>query len=412
MSAELYLACRYLSNRRHGAWGWMIGWLATGSVALGVAALIITLSVMTGFREDIRQKILGIQPHIIVTSMSGQLNLTDHSFDRTLTAVSGIEAWSPFVSGQVLMGHGSQSSGAMIKGIEPKNETRVANLQNKLIRGDWEHLSNDKSFPAERPAIFLGQELAKNLGTNLGDTLWVITPGSIGVGTLSVPQAHLYIVKGLVQSGLYDYDSSLAYLDIPNAQKLFDMGTQVSGVGIRIKDIDEADHMARTLQQKLKGGLWVRSWLSLNRNLFSALKLEKTVMFIILTLITLVASVMIVSNLLLSITQKIKEIGILRAMGATKNTIHRIFLIQGILMGAMGTFIGATLGIGISILLAKTNFIRLPADVYYIDRLPIRLDGWDIATVIGAACLIVLVATLIPARRAAELDPLEAIRYG
>jgi lipoprotein-releasing system permease protein len=186
----------------------------------------------------------------------------------------------------------------------------------------------------------------------------------------------------------------------------------VSGVGVWIKDVERADKLAKELQLRFAGAYWVCSWLSLNRNLFSALKLEKTVMFIILTLVTLVASVMIVSNLLLSITQKIKEIGILRAMGATASTIHRIFLFQGALMGLVGTLIGAVLGVLISTILARTNLIRLPADVYYIDRLPIRLDPTDIITVVVAACLIVLVATLYPARRATELDPLDAIRYG
>ncbi len=407
MAAEFYLACRYLTNRRQGAWGWMIGWLATGSVALGVAALIITLSVMTGFREDIRQKILGVQPHVILTSFTGQLSYSDN-IKSVLSAEPQVETWAPYVSGQVLIGHGSQSSGAMIKGIDAEHEPLVANLQNKLVKGQWANLSAS----GDKPHIFLGVELARNLGVRLGDTIWIITPGSINVTAFSVPRAHLFIVSGLVQSGLYDYDTSLAYIDLKEGQQLFDMGTTISGVGIRIKDVERADKLAKSLQVRFEGAYWVRSWLSLNRNLFSALKLEKTVMFIILTLVTLVASVMIVSNLLLSITQKIKEIGILRAMGATGSVIHRIFLFQGALMGIAGTLIGAMLGVTISLILAHTNFIRLPADVYYIDRLPIRIDLSDVLTVVIAACAIVIVATLYPARRATELDPLDAIRYG
>ncbi len=411
MSAELYLAFRYLTNRRQGAYGWMIGWLATGSVALGVASLIITLAVMTGFREDIREKILGVQPHIFVTGFMGQIDPASADLSKVLDTEPTIAGWSPYVSGQVLIGHGSQSSGAMMKGIDPAREPTVANLEKKLIHGKWEHLSLGITKES-KPRIFLGAELARNIGTKVGETVWVITPGSIGLTALSIPQAHLFLVAGIVQSGLYDYDSSLAYIDLKPAQSLFDMGNMISGVGLRLKNVEDADAVARTLQRRFEGAYWVQSWLSRNRNLFSALKLEKTVMFIILTLVTLVASVMIVSNLLLSITQKIKEIGILRAMGATKATIHRIFLFQGIIMGVAGTLIGTVLGIGISVLLARTNLIQLPADVYYIDKLPVRLDPIDIITVVFAAVVIVLLATLYPARRAAELDPLDAIRYG
>lgn len=409
MAAELYLAHRYLTNRRQGAYGWMIGWLATGSVALGVAALIITLAVMSGFRDDIRQKILGVQPHVILTSFSGQTDLTGEPFREILEKEPQVAAWAPYVSGQVLIGRGGTNAGAMLKGVDAAREVEVANLKSKLTKGEWSDLAEQTEG---KPRIFLGQELARNLGARTGDVLWIVTPGSIGITAMSVPKAHLYVVSGFVQSGLYDYDSSLAYIDIKAAQALFGMGATVSGIGIRVKNLEKADETARRLQAQFAGAYWVRSWLSLNKNLFSALKLEKLVMFVILTMVTLVASVMIVSNLLLSITQKIREIGILRAMGATRKTIHRIFLYQGVLMGVVGTGIGTVLGVGISLVLARTNLIKLPADVYYIDHLPIRLDPLDIATVVAAACLIVLFATLYPARRAAELDPLDAIRYG
>jgi lipoprotein-releasing system permease protein len=406
MSAEFYFARRYLLNRRHGAWGWLIGWMATGSVALGVGALIVTLAVMTGFREDIRNKILGVQPHVILTTFTGEIRPNSATLDALFKQNGHVRTWSPYVSGQVLMGHGSQNSGAMLKGIDPKKEMAVARLSQKLAQGSWDVLASSQ------PQIVLGVELARNLSARVGDNIWIVTPGSIGFGAMSVPEAHIFRVGGLLQSGLYDYDSSLAYVALAPAQKLFGLGDAVSGIGMSVDDVDQSDVIARDLQAKAEGAYWVRSWLSLNHNLFSALKLEKTVMFIILIMITLVASVMIVSNLLLSITQKTKEIGILRAMGADGKTIHRIFLLQGALMGLVGTGIGAALGIAIALVLAKTNLIRLPADVYYIDKLPISLSPVDIVTVIVAACVIVVLATLYPARRATEIDPLDAIRYG
>ena len=271
MAAEFYLARRYLFNHRPGAWGWLIGWMATGSVALGVAALIITLAVMTGFREDIRDKILGVQPHIVITAFDGRLDPQSPSFVDVLNKRAGVVAWSPYVTGQVLIGRGQQSSGATVKGVDPAKEPKIANLNAKIIAGSWEALSTKEG---ERPGIILGQELARNLGARMGDTVWLITPGSIGVSALSIPKAHLFIVSGLVQSGLYDYDSVLAYTAISPAQNLFGMGASVSGIGVRLDDADESDRIARELVASFDGKYWVRSWLSLNRNLFSALKLE------------------------------------------------------------------------------------------------------------------------------------------
>jgi lipoprotein-releasing system permease protein len=410
MAAELYLARRYLFNHRPGAWGWLIGWMATGSVALGVAALIVTLAVMTGFRQDIRDKILGVQPHVIVSAFNGRLDPADPALPRALDNQPDILAWSPYVSGQVLIGRGQQSSGAMVKGVDPKLEPKIANLNAKIVSGDWSALAATEG--EGRPRIILGQELARNLGARLGDTVWLITPGSIGVSALSIPKAHLFIVSGIVQSGLYDYDSTLAYVAIPPAQKLFGMENAVSGIGVRVRDAEDSDRVSREVAMRFEGKYWVRSWLSLNRNLFSALKLEKTVMFIILTMVTLVASVMIVSNLLLSITQKVREIGILRAMGATGASVRHVFLLQGALMGVVGTLIGTSIGIALSVLLERTQLIKLPADVYYIDRLPVRIEAADVGMVVFAACFIVLAATLYPAHRATQVDPLEAIRYG
>jgi lipoprotein-releasing system permease protein len=412
MSAEFYLAKRYLLNHRHGAWGWLISWMTTGSVALGVAALIVTLAVMTGFRDDISRKILGVQPHVIISPVSGEIDPSSPRIASVLNSEKNVVAWSPYVSGQVLMGHGSQNSGAMIKGVDPAREPDVSNLREKITVGKWSDLNAGAPSGTPRPGIILGQELARNLGARQGDTVWLVTPGSIGLTALSIPRAHLFTVVGIIQTGLYDYDSSLAYIDLTAARRVFDLEKNVTGIGIRVRDPDRADLVASELTVKFQGDYWIRSWLALNRNLFSALKLEKMVMFTILIMVTLVASFMIVSNLLLSITQKVKEIGILRAMGATGASIRRTFLYQGLLMGAVGTTIGVVLGLAISLFLAHTNIIRLPADVYYIDRLPIQIELGDVAAVVLAAGLIVLAATLYPAHRATKLDPLDAIRYG
>ncbi|MFN0118692.1 MAG: FtsX-like permease family protein [Elusimicrobiota bacterium] len=400
-------------NHRPGAFGWAIGWLATGSVAVGVMALIITLSVMTGFREDIRSRILGIQPHIILTPFTGTLPDHPSQISNLLEQNGNILAFSPFVSGQILIGKGASSSGAILKGINPALEPRVANLEGKLLGAQWNDLTikNDRpDFPKNK--IFLGTELAKNIGARVGDKVWVVTPGSVGLTPFSIPKAHVFEFSGVVQSGLYDYDSALAYMDLEPSQRVLDMKSGISGFGMRIKNPDQVETIVRKLQLDLDGTYWVRSWLSLNKNLFSALKLEKTVMFIILILITVVAAVMVVTNLLLSISQKIKEIGILCAMGATSKTIHNIFLLQGLFMGTLGTMIGAVFGVVGALVLKHSNLISLPADVYYIDKLPVKIIWGDIFLVVTVAILIVLIATIYPARRASKIDPIEAIRFG
>lgn len=409
MSAELYIARRYMTSRRQGAWSLVVSWMATGSVALGVAALIVTLAVMSGFRDDIRTKILGVQPHVMVNAAIDTLDPTESNLIHTLESDPDIAAWSPYVTNQVLIGRKSQSSGAMVKGIDPAKEPEVANVREKLLHNNWPGLEGKGM---EKPAIFLGQELARNIGARLGDVVWLMTPSSIGQSAFSVPKAHLFEVTGFIQTGLYDYDSSLVYVNMPEAQKMFGYGKNVSGIGVRLKNPELAEPEARKLQQKFEGRYWVRSWLSLNKNLFSALKLEKTVMFIILTMVTLVSSFMIVSNLLLIITQKVREIGILRAIGAPASSIRSLFLYQGTIMGLLGTAIGVVVGVGLTLILANTNLISLPADVYYIDRLPVKLDPLDITVVVLAAIAIVFIATLFPSRKATEIDPIEAIRYG
>lgn len=413
MSPELYLARRYLFDPQPGASrNSIISWIATGSVALGVAALITTLAVMSGFRNDIQNKILGVQPHLILTNPFESAPEPTIDAGAILSQEKEVLAWAPFVSGQVLMGHGGSSSGAYVKGIDPTIEPKVSQLEKKLIHGSWGDLSSSPERNGEKPGIFLGQELARNIGVRTGDQIWFITSGSMGLATFTLPEAHIFIVKGIIQSGLYDYDSTIAYIDLNWAKKLFVKNGGLSGIGVRLRDPDKAQALSKTIQEKLGGQYWVRSWLSLNQNLFSALKLEKTVMFIILILITLVASFMIVSNLLLIISQKVKEIGILRAMGATSGTIRKIFLLQGLLMGFVGNIIGIFLGLGLSSILAKTNLIKLPADVYYIDKLPVQINSIDVLIVFMTSSIIVLLATTYPAHKASQLDPLDAIRYG
>ena len=407
-SLELFLAFRYLRGSRRTMGGGLTSAIAIAGVTVGVAALIATLAVMTGFREDIRAKILGAQPHLLIQP-PGNGTLPEADYKERFSSVKEVVAWSPFVLGQALVRSAQGAQGVVVKGVDPAREAGVTGLDHRMIVGNWAELGRP---PAKglAPPVFLGKELAARLETGLGDriVLAVSNGGDAGLGAL--PDLSAFTVAGILETGLYDYDSSLLVMGLGSAQNLFGLSGRLTGLGVRLEDADDFTGPAMKLQAKFSSLGFVRSWLALNRPLFAALRLEKIVMFLILALITLVAAFTILSNLLLVTAQRTREIGILGAMGATPGMIHRIFLLKGLLMGAFGTAAGTVLGLAISGLLKKYEFVKLPADVYYVERLPVRVVPSDVLLVIVSALLIVLIATLYPSRAAARMDTLEAVR--
>jgi lipoprotein-releasing system permease protein len=293
-----------------------------------------------------------------------------------------------------------------VKGVDPGREKAVTRLHERLFDGSWESLSEK----GEDVPVLLGKELAKTLNVTVGDEVLLLAPSEGGAVMASLPRFYPFRVAGVLETGLYDYDASLALTTMDAAQAVFQMQGSWTGLGLRVADPEDTGGVAMRLQKTLGSGAWVRSWLGMNRNLFAALKLEKVVMFIVLALITLVAAFMIVSNLLLVTAQRVHEIGILRAMGATRASIGKIFLVKGFLMGSFGTGAGLALGSAIAWLLKRYQFIQLPADVYYVETLPVKVLASDVGLVAGAALGIVLLATVYPARLAAKLDSLDAIR--
>jgi lipoprotein-releasing system permease protein len=399
---ESFLALRYLKGHRRTAGGLLTSAVAVASVTLGVAALITTLSVMTGFREDIRRKILGAQPHLMVLPQGE--SLAEGDYGAVFSDVKEVEGWSPYLMEQALLKKGPVTRGAVLKGVDPSREPAVTGLSSHVKMGTWDSLSSTA------PVVLLGRELAQALGAGVGDTVLLVVPSADTVIFGGAPGLYNLTVSGILETGLYDYDSSLAVMSIETARKAFHRPEGWSGIGVRVSDPDDPFGAGFRIQKNLGSSAVIRSWLSMNRNLFAALKLEKVVMFLILTLITLVAAFTILSNLVLVAAQRRREIGILKAMGATAAGIGRVFLLKGLLLGGIGTAAGLSLGLGLSFLLKTYPVIKLPADVYYVERLPVTIVPGDVLLVAGAALFIVLAATVYPARQAAKLDALEAIR--
>ncbi|MBI5039205.1 MAG: lipoprotein-releasing ABC transporter permease subunit [Nitrospirae bacterium] len=407
---ELFIALRYLrAKKRHKAVS-LNTFISIGGVTLGVAALIATLAVMTGFSEDLRDKILGTNAHVIVQNLRGG-GISDYR--DTASKIEGLPhvvSAAPFIQNEVMLTSHAATTGSIIRGIEPALEGKVTDISKTLKLGDIHSLSTGLTKDnIQYPGIVLGAELSKHLSVGIGDMINMVSPtGKIGPMGM-IPKFRKFAVVGIFDSGMYEYDSKLAYLSIPEAQDFFGTGDVASAIAVRVDNIFAAKETARRIELSLGTSFWARDWMEMNRNLFSALQLEKIVMFIILILIVLVASFNIIGTLTMIVIEKSSEIAILKAMGATRQGIMSIFIVQGIIIGVIGTVIGVPLGYGISLLIQ--HFYTLPADVYYISHIPARTRISDLLLVASSAIGISLLSTLYPSWQAAKLDPVEALRY-
>lgn len=407
---ELFIALRYLkAKKRHRAIS-LNTFISIGGVSLGVATLIATLAVMTGFSEDLRDKILGANAHVIVQSIRGEgiSNYMDAS--SVIEKTPHVISVAPFIQNEAMLTSSVSTTGSVIRGIDPELEGKVTDISKSLKLGGINSLNTGATKEdIHYPGIILGTELSKHLAVSAGDTINIVSPtGKIGPLGM-IPKFKKFAVVGIFDSGMYEYDSKLAYISIRDAQDFFDTGNVVSAIAVRVDNIFKAKEIARDIESVLGPSYWARDWMEMNRNLFSALQLEKIVMFIILILIVLVAAFNIIGTLTMIVIEKSREIAILKAMGATRQRVMRIFMIQGVIIGIVGTVIGIPLGHVISLLIE--NFYTLPADVYYISQIPVRMRGADLLLVAFSAIGISLLSTLYPSWQAAKLDPVEALRY-
>jgi len=413
MSYEMFIGLRYLRAKRKQTFVSLITLISIAGVMVGVTALIVVIAVMNGFKEDLRDKILGVTSHVVISRFDG--NISKYQEVRAKVGeVSGVNAATPFIYTQVMISSRKAISGAVLRGIEPKTASKVINLPKNLRAGSLEELEAESKPEGMRstPGIILGNELARNIGASRGEPVTVISP----LGRLTplgrVPRSQTFRVAGIFDSGMYEYDSTIAYVSLWAAQRFLGIGDRVTGIEVRVDDIYEADRVARAIGKALGGyPYWSRDWMRMNKNLFSALKLEKIVMFIILTLIILVAAFNIVGTLIMVVIEKTRDIAILKSMGATRRSIMKIFMIEGAVIGLVGTLLGLLGGYTICTLLATYKFIELPSDVYYISTLPVQMNPLDVALIALAAIVITLAASVYPAWQASRFDPAEAIRY-
>jgi len=400
------IASRYLRSKRRLSFITLVSLLASGGVFVGVAALTIVLSVMNGFEDQVQTRIAGTNAHVAVLSADERPLAPSDSLEALVRQAAPEAAVAPFVYGKVMVASRSSVDGMVLKGVVPEEESKVTDIIGHL--SPPEHPLDG----GDLPGIGLGEELAVRLRVAVGDVILISLPSEEPGGLFGgVPRIKRLRVSSVFRSGLYEYDSSFGIVRMATAADFFEMGGNITGYQLRIPDMFRAQETSTKLEIVLGKDYRITNWIDLNRNLFAWMKIEKAVMFTILILIVLVATVNIVSSLVMLVLEKRRDIGVLRTMGVTPHGIMRIFLLQGTLVGLIGTSLGIAVGWGVSYILGRYKLLHLPGEIYFIDTLPVKMEWMDFVLVAVAATVLCFVASLYPAWRAARLAPVESIRY-
>jgi len=401
MRYEIKIALKYILGRSRERFISVITLISIIGIATGVAALIVVIGVMSGFDTELRDRIIGTSSHIVVDKIGG----LDDSREamNAIKQVDDVVACAPFVSTQGLLLVNDNMVSVVVRGIDENLEAEVTDVKKFIKRGSLNFQTGNK--------MVIGKILAQKLFINIGDNVRLISAGKLKNNRLAKARENTFEVSGIFSSDMYDYDAGVVFISLEKAQVFTGNPLLVSGISIKIKDIYTADRIKKQIQNKLGFPYYTRTWMDINRNLFNALKLEKTAMFVILTLIVLVASLNIISTLIMMVMEKTKDIGILKAIGATAKGIRFLFTLVGMSVGVIGTLIGTLGGLALGYLLETYKFITLPEDIYYINTLPIRIEALEVLWIVIAALSITFFATFYPAYQASKLNPVEALRY-
>lgn len=407
MSFELFVALRYLFSRRKQTFIYIISLMSILGVAIGVGALVVVLGVYNGLTTDMRDKILGANAHGIVMSYVPSAFEHNDSLLERIRSVEGVTGATPFVYTEVMLSGGGGVKGVVLRGIDPASGPQVLSMLRQMRSGSAADLLKDGT-----PGLIVGEELARRLGLAVGSRVNLLSPSGQKTASGYAPRIRPFEVVGVFKTGMFEYDSSLAFVSLDAARDVLGLPPRfLSGVEITVNDLFNADRIAARLATELGSPFYVRSWMEMNANLFAALKLEKIGMFILLAMVVLIGSFSIVTSLVMLVMEKTRDIAIMMSMGATRSMIRRIFMLQGSIIGFIGTLLGYVFGLSLGWLLKRYQFIKLPENVYTLDHLPISITLSDVLIVGASAMLLCFLATLYPARQAARLEPAEALRY-
>jgi len=397
MNTEFFVARRYLRSKRRRFFSLSTA-IAIGGIFVGVAALLITLSMLNGFQNELRRRILGGTPHIVVRRYFNE-PLGDYpALMEDLKQFQFIRGMAPFIVQKSIVRHQRQMDGVVVKGVQQELEAVITEIEEKIVHGVYD-LDN---------GCIIGVELARTLKANVGDTLIIASPFVEQFGMF--PRAKKIVLRGIFDLGYYDYNATFLYMDIRDVQALFDTRGYVSGIQVSVDDVYNTQHYSKQIEDKIGYPYRAVDWIESNHSVFAALKLEKIITFIVLTLIIIVAGFNIIGTLVNMVKKKTKEIGILRSYGFTRSSIMRLFLYHGCMIGIMGTLLGVVFAYAACLVLGRVVFITLPGDVYFIETLPVEMATEDFIITAAAAVLITFLATLYPAIRATKLTTVEALR--
>jgi len=405
-SYEWFICQRYLRAKRQQKFISLITVISVLGVAVGVLALIVVLSVYTGFTQGLRDQIIGINAHVLVQDYGGSIREPEQVLHQ-VEAVPGVIAATPYVYGQALITSGNTSTGIVLRGIDPASASKVITIDRVMRSGRLTDLND----PSGLPSLVLGVELAQRLRLMIGDKVRIISPNGPLTPMGVLPKIKICKLVGTFETGMYEYDSTMGYTNLATARALTGLDKGVHGLEVKVENVDLAGETAKAISEAIGPAYSVRDWMQINQNLFAALKLEKVGIFIALDLIILVAALNIISALIMVVMEKTRDIAILKSMGATTKSIMRIFFYQGAVIGFTGTTLGVIGGLSLCGILSKYKIIELPSNVYPMSTMPIKVVPFDVGMIAVSAIIITLLATLYPSWKASKVRPAEALTY-